>query len=151
MEIQSYSAFFTRKCRNARKPKINMSRALLGQSCPIRRSGIDAFPTSLPKRCSCVLAPTVTCIVQLGLSVGYLCPQLKQSIIAPSFSIYPLRTTSVISLPPSLHKLLNLHLKLLVFLHPANHTFQYAVEQTSAFSPDYTSTRVLHCVLFACK
>ena len=51
--------------------------------CPNKQCDLDALPMSLLKHCSSVLAPVITCIVNLSLATGEFSPQLKKSIITP--------------------------------------------------------------------
>jgi len=44
---------------------------------------VGPIPTSLLKHCCHILAPVITRIVNLSLSIGQFCPKLKQSIINP--------------------------------------------------------------------
>jgi len=52
-------------------------------NCPNKQADSDPIPTGLLKKCSSVLVPTITNIVNLSLSYGQFHPILKESTISP--------------------------------------------------------------------
>ena len=53
-----------------------------------KQSSLDAFPTSFLKRCSYLLAPIITGIINLSLATGEFCPQLKHSVITSQETLF---------------------------------------------------------------
>jgi len=78
--------------------------------CPNKQSDSDPIPTWLLKKCSSVLIPTITNIVNLSLSSGTFHPILKESTISPSSRNLPWTKTNCQTIGQSLTCLLYLRL-----------------------------------------